>query len=186
MQTRLFFWLDSFLIRFFRITGITTLDYFIGLILLALICVLTGQLTYCWVFRKNHRYLFSSGKEMLRMHTLSLQALKASDKTAYTSCNVAANDAFGKYFFAQIATNMAAIWPVPFVLAWMQRRFYDVDFHLPFHLPAIGATVGYLFTFLPIYILIYVTFNFIKPRLPYFKQFDQWMHEMDQAINTKQ
>ncbi len=179
---QLYLWLDNLFIRLFRITGITFIDYAIGILLLALLCVAVGQMTYCWVYRRNHIYLENSGREMLRMHTLSMRALKTRNKTAYTCCNSEANDAFGKHFFAQVATGMAAIWPLPFVLAWMQMRFGQVDFQLPFYLPAVGTRVGYLFTFLPVYILVYAGFNVIKPRLPYFKQFDKWLQEPDQTM----
>lgn len=178
MQTPLYFWLDGFLIRFFRITGITVVDYVVGILAVALICVVTGQLTYCWVYRRNHAYLNCSGKKMLQMHTLSLRALKTGDKAAYTSCNCEANDAFGKHYFAQVATGMAAVWPLPFALAWMQIRFGRVDFHLPM----INTTVGYLFTFLPVYIAVYTIFTRAKSRLPWFRQFDLWLQKQEQKM----
>ena len=98
---------------------------------------------------------------MVKMHTLSIHALKAQDKYTYTSLNSQANDAFGKYFFSQIATGMAAIWPVPFALAWMQIRFGKVNFALPL----IDVSVGYQFTFFSIYILVYLFFNTVKSKI---------------------
>jgi hypothetical protein len=61
---------------------------------------------------------------------------------------------------------MAAIWPLPFALAWMQIRFGKVDFVLPW----IDISVGYQFTFFPIYILIYFFFNSVKLKVLHFKQ----------------
>ncbi|MGD9209445.1 MAG: hypothetical protein PVI90_01650 [Desulfobacteraceae bacterium] len=177
-----YIWLDKILISFYRFTGIAIIDYLVGTTMLCFMCVVIGQMTYCWVYRRNHHYLFESGKEMMHMHKLSLRALKAKNKAAYSSCNIVANDAFGKHFFAQIATGMATIWPLPFLLAWMQWRFGEVDFILPVTLPLLGNTVGYLFTFFPIYIVAYIIFNRFKRQLPYFSYFNQWVEAQQEKI----
>jgi hypothetical protein len=166
MLTQLFLLADRFLISFYRLTGITGVDYLIGNVSVSFFCVLIGQATYYWVYCRNRRYLTISEDKMVQMHTLSIYALKAQDKDTYTCCNHQANDAFGKYFFCQIATGMAAIWPLPFALAWMQIRFGKVDFVLPW----IDISVGYQFTLFPIYILVYLFFNAAKSKVLHFKQ----------------
>jgi hypothetical protein len=165
MQTQLFLLTDQFLISFYHLTGIAIADYLIGTASVSFFCVLIGQATYFWVYCQNHHYLSIAKDEMVQMHTLSIHALKAQDKYTYTSCNSQANDAFGKYFFFQIATGMAAIWPLPFALAWMQMRFGEVDFVLPW----IGVSVGYQFTIFPIYILVWLFFNIVKSKIPHFE-----------------
>ena len=166
MQTQLTLFIDRFLISLYRLTGIAIVDYFIGTTIVSFLCVLIGHATYLWVYRQNHHYLLISEDKMVQMHTLSIDALRAKDKDTYISYNKLANDAFGKYFFAQIATGMAAIWPLPFALSWMQMRFGKVDFTLPW----VDFPVGYQFTFFPIYILVHLSYCSVKARILNFKQ----------------
>ena len=170
----IFYGIDGFLISFYRLTEIPILAYYIGTGVLCLICVIVGQMTYCWAYRHNHRFFSSDSHEMVHMHNLSIRALGAKNKTAYKSCNKQANDAFGKYFFAQVAIGISSLWPVPFALGWMQSRFGEVDFALPIPLPGFGSSVGFMFTFFPIYVLTYILFGKIKNKLPYFSSFEQW------------
>ncbi|BBO85398.1 hypothetical protein DSCO28_59640 [Desulfosarcina ovata subsp. sediminis] len=170
----IYYGVDGFLISFYRLSQIPILGYYIGTGVLCLICVLIGQMTYCWIYRRNHRFFSSDSQEMIHMHNLSIKALGAKNKTAYKSCNKQANDAFGKYFFAQAAIGISSLWPVPFALGWMQSRFVQVDFALPIPLPGFGSSVGFMFTFFPIYVLVYILFGKIKHKLPYFSSFEQW------------
>ena len=170
----IYYGIDAFLISFYRLSPIPILGYYIGTGALCLICVIAGQMTYCWAYRRNHRFFSSDSREMIHMHNLSIKALGAKNKTAYKSCNKQANDAFGKYFFAQAAIGIASLWPVPFALAWMQSRFVQVDFALPIPLPGFGSSVGFMFTFFPIYVLVYILFGKIKNKIPYFSSFEQW------------
>lgn len=166
--------IDGFLISFFRLTEIPILGYYLGTAVLCLICVVVGQMTYCWAYRRNHRFFSADNQEMVHMHNLSIKALGAKNKQAFKSCNKQANDAFGKYFFAQVAIGISSLWPVPFALGWMQTRFGDVDFALPLTLPGFGSSVGFMFTFFPIYVLIYLLFGKIKHKIPYFSSFEAW------------
>lgn len=169
--------IDGFLISFYRMTEIPIMGYYFGTAVLSLICVIVGQMTYCWAYRKNHRFFSSDNQEMVRMHNLSIKALGVKDKGAYKNCNKQANDAFGKYFFAQVAIGISSLWPVPFALGWMQSRFAEVAFSLPVSLPGLGSSVGFMFTFFPIYILIYLLFGKIKYKIPYFSSFERWRRE---------
>ena len=170
MTNTLYIHIDRFLIGFYRISDIPILGYLLGTAVLSLICVVLGQFTLSLAYRANRMNLKSNNNNMVRMHNLSIYALLAKNKKAYKSCNKEANDAFGKYFFAQIALGISSLWPIPFALAWMQTRFDGVEFLLPFNVPGIGLTVGYTFTFIPIYVLVYILFGKIKHRLPYFKR----------------
>ena len=162
-------WLDAFFIYFFRLPDMAILGYYLGCSVLALVCVVAGQITIAIAFFWNQRFIDRDNEEMVHMHNLSVRALLSKDKRAYTSCNKAANDAFGKVFFSQIALDISSLWPIPFAAGWLQTRFQDVAFPLPFTLPVIGDHVGFMFTFLPIYILVYILFGLIKGHLPFFR-----------------
>ncbi len=170
MMNTLYLHIDRFLIGFYRISEVPIFGYLFGSAILGLLCVVLGQFTLSLAYRANRKNLNSNNKEMVRMHNLSIYALLAKNKKAYKSCNKEANDAFGKYFFAQIALGISSLWPIPFAMAWMQTRFQGVEFLLPFNIPGIGQTVGYTFTFIPIYVLVYILFGKVKHRLPYFKR----------------
>ncbi len=160
----LFIHADNFLIRFYRLADIPIIGYLAGNFCLALICVMAGQLTLYAVWKCNRKWLGKDSNEMVRMHNLSIRALAAKDKTAYKACNKEANEAFGKYFFAQMAMGMSSLWPVALGMGWLDTRFADVKFLLPFGLPS----TGYIFTFIPAYILVHILFGRIKRRLPFF------------------
>jgi hypothetical protein len=166
--------IDGFLISFYRLTEVPIFGFYLGTAVLSLICVVVGQMTYCWAYRNNHRFFNRDNREMVRMHNLSIRALGAKDKKAYKSCNKQANDAFGKYFFAQVAIGISSLWPIPFALGWMQNRFGAVDIALPFSVPVLGESVGYLFVFFPIYVLVYILFGKVKHVIPYFSSFETW------------
>jgi hypothetical protein len=93
-------------------------------------------------------------RETVKMHNLSLKAILSRDKVSYTACNKEANEAFGRYFFAQLAAGAATLWPVPFALAWMETRFIDVTLPLLYPLSLITPAVGYLAIFLLCYVLL--------------------------------
>jgi len=164
------FYVDAFLIYFYRIASVPIVGFMIGTFVLAFLSVAIGQFTYAVVYRWNRKWLNVDSREMIKMHNLSIRALAAKDKPAYKACNKVANDAFGKHFFAQIAMGMASLWPAPFALAWMGTRFADVGFLLPVNIPYVGGTVGYAATFIPMYVLAHMLFGKVKYRLPFFKE----------------
>ncbi len=168
---------DPYLIFFYRMTNISILGYLFGTFCLAMICVVTGRMTYSAAWRWNRNHLQKDSSRMIHMHNLSFRALWAKDKKAYKACNKEANDAFGKYFFFQMALGMSSLWPVPFALGWMDFRFGKVDFPLLFSIPGHGDTVGYTFTFIPLYILAVILFNRIKAYIPYFKLTEKMIQE---------
>jgi hypothetical protein len=161
---------DRFLIAFYRITGYSLLDYFIGTMVLAFICVIIGELCVSLAIRFNKRYLDSMSREMKEKERLSLEARQAGDTDSYKALNKEATDVWGKHFFTMVAYSAGILWPLPFALGWMQTRFAGVEFDLAFPLSLIfGKSVGYIFTFIPIYILCRIFFKYMRPYLPYFK-----------------
>jgi hypothetical protein len=158
--------MDPFLIWFYRLTHHSWLNFFLGTFILALMAVIVGELTISLVFLAARKRIEKSTGEAVRFQNMSIDALGARDKQAYTAANKLANDAFGHTFFQQIAMSAAFLWPIPFVLAWMQYRFLKVDFLIP----GIGYSVNYVAVFLPIYVAAYFLFKPIKYRIPFFRR----------------
>lgn len=178
-------WLDTAFIYFFRLPDIPILGYYLGCAVLSLACVVIGQITIAIAFFWNQKFIDKDNHEMVRMHNLSVKALLAKDKKAYTSCNKVANDAFGKVFFSQIALSISSLWPIAFAAGWLQTRFQDVSFPLPFSLPVVGDKVGFMFTFLPMYILVYILFGQVKGRLPFFRAVVKRLEHYDEESGEK-
>jgi uncharacterized membrane protein (DUF106 family) len=161
---------DKFLIAFYRITGHSFIDYFIGTMVLAFLCIIVGELSISLAIRFNKHYLDSMSKEIDEKEQRSIAAYESGNKAAYKSLNKEATDAWGKHFFIMAAYSAGLLWPIPFALAWMQTRFADVTFALAFPLNLVfGKTVGYTFTFIPLYILCRILFKYMRPWLPYFR-----------------
>ncbi len=180
-----YLFVDRFLIFFFRLTGITLLDYYIGCAVVALISVILGQLTLAVAFLWNLRFIDRDNQQVVHMHNLSMKALVYKDKSAFKKINREANDAFGKLFFSQIALAASSLWPIALAAGWMQTRFLNVEFALPVSLPWIGDHVGYMFTFLPIYVLMYILFGKIKSRLPFFATMSRILKQYDSRCEEK-
>ena len=169
---------DGFLIAFYRITGYSLLDYFIGTMFLGFLCVVIGELSVSLAIRFNKRYLDSMSREMNEKERLSMAAYRGGDKDGYKALNKEATDIWGKHFFTMVAYSAGILWPIPFALGWMQTRFSGVEFDLAFPLSlAFGKSVGYIFTFIPIYILCRILFKYMRPHLPYFKGVQKLLNE---------
>ena len=161
---------DSFLIFFYRITGNALVDYFIGTCVLALLCVLVGELSISLGIRFNKSYLDDLNREVDEKEALSIRAYQSEDRRSYKALNKEATDAWGKKFFTMAGYSAGLLWPIPIALGWMQTRFHEVEFPLalPFSL-LFGKYVGYTFTFIPLYVLCRIIFKYMRPWLPYFK-----------------
>ncbi len=164
--------IDPFLIFFFRLSDEPILGYLLGIAVLSLLCALIGSITVLAATRFNREHLIRQNRDMVRMQNLSVKALIAKDKPAYKLLNREANDAFGKYFFAQLTVSVSYLWPAPFALAWLQTRFEGVVFLLPIDLPGIQGGVGYAFSFIPMFILVSMLFAKLKKCLPLFNVVD--------------
>lgn len=171
---------DIFFIFFYRITGDSFVDYLIGTTILAFLCVIVGELSISVAIRINQRHLDAMSKEISEKEMLSMAAYRAGDKNGYKALNKDATDAWGKQFFTMAAYSAGIFWPLPFALAWMQTRFAAVEFPLAFPLSLIfGKSVGYIFTFIPLYILCRILFKYLRPHLPYLKGVQKLLHGND-------
>ena len=171
---------DSILIAFYRITGYSLVDYFIGTMVLAFICVVVGELSVSLAIRFNKSYLDSMSREMKEKERLAFEAYAAGDKDGYKALNKEATDVWGKHFFTMAAYSAGIFWPIPIALGWMQTRFAGVEFDLAFPLSLIfGKSVGYIFTFIPLYIICRIFFKYMRPHLPYFKGVQQNLNDCD-------
>lgn len=102
--------LDPYLIWFYRLPGNAYAGFFLGTFILALICLLLGQLTISAAYRLAGKHLDAVAAETLKYQDLSIEAAKAGDKTSYKAANKMANEAFGKsFFFAGRVIHGAAV-----------------------------------------------------------------------------
>lgn len=150
--------LDPYLIWWYRLPDNAYAGFFLGTFILALMCVIVGDVTLTLAFRLVAKRLENLSAESLKYQDLSIEAAKAGDKASYKAANRMANEAFGMSFFSQMAVSMARLWPLPFALAWMQTRFTEVEFPLPF----IGLSLGYIGVFIILYIAAYFLFKQVK------------------------
>ncbi|KPJ77566.1 MAG: hypothetical protein AMJ54_07590 [Deltaproteobacteria bacterium SG8_13] len=175
-----FYHADAFLILFYRITGASLIDYFIGTMVLAFLCVIVGELSVSLAIRFNQTYLDSMSREMKEKERLSMEAYRVGNKDQYKYLNKQATDVWGKHFFTMVAYSAGILWPIPFALGWMQTRFQDVTFDVVFPLNLVFVDgVGYTFTFIPLYILCRIFFKYMRPWLPYFRGVQQQLSAYD-------
>jgi len=158
--------IDPYLIWSYRLTGYAFVDFLIGTFVLAWIALVIGEFTIAGVYLLLKDRIDATSHDARRYQDLSADAMAAGDNKAYHAANKLANDAFGLSFFQQFGLSAAFLWPVFFVLAWMQTRFAEVGF--PFL--SLDYTVGYPCIFIPLYIASYMVFKRIKGRLPYFRR----------------
>ncbi len=180
-----YFNVDAFLIVFYRITGASLIDYFIGTTVLAFLCVLVGELSISLAIRFNRSYLDSLSREMKEKEQLSMAAYRVGDKARYQHLNKQATDVWGKHFFTMVAYSAGILWPIPFALGWMQTRFQGVTFDVVYPLNLVFVDgVGYTFTFIPLYILCRILFKYMRPWLPYFRRVQQQLSAYDQKESS--
>lgn len=167
-------YLDPFLIFAFRLPGNAYVGYALGLVWLAFLTTLLGELSMAGVYLLNRKHLLAQKREMVSHLNLSITALAAKDKTSYKACNTIANEAFGRNFFSGIALFASSLWPVPFALGWLEFRFTTVEFTLPL----VGA-VGSAFLFIPTYIVVRILFSKAKPYLPFFSYMTRLLRQQE-------
>jgi hypothetical protein len=153
--------LDAVCIAPYRLLGDPVAGFYLGTLVLALLCLLLGKASQDLVWLWNRRHYEREEAEMIRMHNLSVAAIEARDKVAYKAANREANEAFGKSFFAGAALFSVSVWPVPFALAWMAGRFAEVG--IPVY-P--GRTIRYNAVFLGLYILARLAMSGLWRRMP--------------------
>ncbi len=156
--------IDRILIFFYKTTGFPLLDYFVGTFILAFLCVIVGDVIFLIGKKINGKYIKKMTTEMKKKEELSIIAYQRGDKAGYKALNKDATNAWGKNFFTMAAYSAGMLSPLPFALGWMHTRFSDVEFLLAYPLSLIfGETVGYTFTFIPLYILSRIIFKYIRP-----------------------
>nr|WP_319490483.1 hypothetical protein [uncultured Desulfobacter sp.] len=170
--------IDSYIIFFYRVTGIGMVDYMIGTFCLSLIAVLLGELTISLALKANTPYLTGLALRMKEKESLSIKAYENGDMAGYKALNKEATDAWGRKFFSMLAHSAAILWPVPFALGWMQTRFAGIDFPIAFPFSLVTDSVGYTFSFFPIYVLARIVFGKIRPHLPYFASVHRRLNEL--------
>jgi len=161
--------LDPWFIAPYRWISPAYAGFLLGTILLALQCVLLGDLSATLVMYLNKKYLRKMQDSMNRHHTLSEEALKRGDKESFKAVNKQAMDAFGHSFSLGAAIFCVSIWPMPFALAWMNTRFFDAPLELPFSLPFLGNSVEFFPAFLLLYIATRITYSSILSRCSWYR-----------------
>ncbi len=176
---------DLFLIYFYRMTDIPILNFLIGTFSLSFICVIIGELSVSLALKFNKRYVDEMTAEMKEKERLSMVAYRAGDKVSYKALNKEATDVWGKSFFTMVAHSAGILWPLPFAMGWLGSRFADVDFLVapPFSL-LFDQGVGYMFTFIPMYILSRILFKYMRPYLPYFKGVQKMLDAADKSSHN--
>ena len=173
---------DTFLIFFYRLTGIPMVNFLIGTFCLSFFCVIIGELSISLALKFNKRYVDQMTAEMLEKERLSMIAYQAGDKESYKALNKEATDVWGKNFFTMVAHSAAILWPLPFAMGWLNTRFADVYFPIapPFSF-FFKDGVGFLFSFIPMYILSRIVFKYMRPYLPYFKGVQKMLDAADKS-----
>ena len=159
----LFAVLDPYLIWFYRLPGNAYIGVFLGTFVLAVICLVLGDITFSLAARLQGKHLDNIATEAGKYQEISIDAAKAGDKASFHAANKIANEAFGKSFFSLIALSMARLWPIPFALAWMQYRFLDVEFPIP----GTGWSLGFIGAFIIIYVAAYFLFKQVQRRVSF-------------------
>ena len=181
-MNQLFLSVDSFLIWFYRLSGYAPFDFFVGTFFLALVAVVIGEFSISFAFLLTRKSIQHVQDQMVNYQNLSIDALAFGDKESYKAANKLANDAFGKTFFMQIGLSSARVWPAFLVVAWMNTRFYEVDFEVPF----IGGTIGFIPIFILLYVAAYFAFKPIRNRISYFKKVNKILDSYkDKTRNMK-
>lgn len=159
---------DPWLIAPFRWLPSATAGYILGVIVLALYCVIIGDLSATLVTYFNTKYIKKIQGKMDHHHHLSEQALMRGDKESFKAVNSQALDAFGHSFSLGAAIFCVSIWPMPFALAWLNLRFADAPLELAVHLPFLGNTIEYFPSFLLLYISVRMIYSSIMRRFTWY------------------
>lgn len=168
MLVQLYSLLDAALIAPFRLFDTPLAGFLFGVTVLAAVCIVLGEYSMAWAYIFNRRHYKEQTEEMVRMHNLSIEAIRSKDKESYRAANKWANEHFGKSFFARLALFACSMWPVPFALGWLDIRFSGLGI---MEVPFTSWQPGYAFFFIGLYILLRVAFaKFAKPRIPFFNR----------------
>lgn len=155
--------IDPFLIAPYRWFASSELSFWIGTAVLAIVCLVVGELALTLVYMTNRTYYAGLNKKMVRMHNVSIQAICSKDKAIFKAANTWANEYFGKVFFSQAALFGVSIWGLPFAMGWLQTRFEGITIY---SIPYFGQPLGYTFVMLTCYIALRFGLSKIRSRIP--------------------
>lgn len=162
----LYLFLDPYLIWGYRLTAQAEVNFYLGTLIVAVLALLAGELTCFAASFLVRRHFDQIASEAKRYQELSMEALKAGDRPAYEATNKMANEFFNKSFYLQLALSAAFFWPIAFILAWMQYRFFGLEFPLPY----LGFSLGFIGIFIILYAVAFVLLRLIKRKLPQFRR----------------
>ncbi len=168
MMTAYLLFLDPWFIAPFRWLSSPTAGYLLGAGVLALQCIILGDLSATLVTLFNRQYIRKIQDDMERHHDLSERALMQGDKESYKAVNSLALDAFGHSFSLGAAIFCVSIWPMPFALAWLHSRFADAPLQLSVGLPLLGGAVGYFPSFLLLYVAIRMVYSMVMKNFAWY------------------
>ncbi|MEZ0576041.1 hypothetical protein [Halodesulfovibrio aestuarii] len=196
----IFFALDPFFIAPYRWISNPEMAVWMGSIVLGLWCVFAGEISSIFIYHVNRAYYAKLNAKMVRMHNLSIEAIKQKDKANFKAANTWANEYFGKVFFAQAAFFAVSLWPVPFALGWMQTRFTGVDI-VSFPMLSVDfdkfsltnlstdfissttVSLGYAFVLLTSYIALRYTLYKTRKYIPFLRNIEAMREEDAELIN---
>ncbi|WP_147822573.1 hypothetical protein [Salidesulfovibrio onnuriiensis] len=156
--------LDPYLIWAFRAPVHPVAAFGLGLVVVALMATVLGELCMAAAYFGNKESFAKSNREMVRNNNMSLRMLVRKNKEGYKLLNKEANEYFGKNFFSRIALFASSLFPAFFVMGWIDLRYGDIEFMLPW----LGK-VGPGFFFVPTYIAVRIAFAKAQKYLPVFK-----------------
>lgn len=136
--------IDPLLIAPYRLFSHSVLAWWFGTFVLAVWCLILGELTLSLARHLNREPILRHGSEAKKYQESSFNALKAGDKKTYRAINRLANESFGRSFFLSAAMGMGALWPLFFAAGWLDLRYKDVKISLlglPF---SVNWVVGFL------------------------------------------
>ncbi len=170
----IYLFFDTILISPYRIGIPSVAAFWFGTAILACWCILFGEISMSIGYLWNRKYYNGLNKEMIRMHNISIEAILRKDKKIFKSANNWANEYFGKVFFSHAALFAISLWPVPFAMGWLQKRFSGIDIHT---IPVLNYGLEYPFVFLSAYIILRYLFSKIRKNLPFFNRIDKIKEE---------
>lgn len=154
-------WLDSMAIAPFRWIADPIAAFWVGSAVLALVCLVLGQVTTKLALWGNGALMRGHVRDASRYQKTSLDMIKAGQPGDYSGVNRLANEAFGKAFFLGVALGAAGLWPLFFAAAWMELRFSEVRIPV-----GIGAwNLAHVAPLLLTYAVMRVSFGLVGKRL---------------------
>jgi hypothetical protein len=155
--------MDQWLMPFYRWPETPMAGFLLGTGLLAMVCLVLGDVSFNLAVWADRKKIKAVTQETVRMNNLSIEALQSGAGEGFRACNQLANEAYGRLFFLQLALSAACLWPLPLALAWMQHRFFEVEFPLPLT----SHSLGFTGVFLLLYILLRVGTAKVRRKLPF-------------------